>query len=183
MNCTPVTPTLSDAVPETTTALPETVAPDAGAVSETVGCVVSTGCAATETVADCDALPPLPVQVAVYVVFAVRDGVTKLPEVPEAPLVTVHEVLLVLDQAITEVPPYAIEDGVAVMVTLGDGSAETVTIVLCDALPPAPVHVSVYVVLLLGVTDCVPEVALVPVHPPLAVQLVLFVVLHERVDD
>lgn len=183
MNWTPATPTLSLAVPETTTALPETVAPLAGAVSETVGGVVSVGCGATETVADCDALPPLPVQVAVYVVFAVSEGVTKLPEVPEEPLVTVHEVLLVLDQAITDVPPYAIEDGDAVMVTLGDGSAETVTVVLCSALPPAPVHVSVYVVFAVGETDCVPEVALEPVHPPRAVQLVLFVVLHERVDD
>ena len=40
LNCTPTTPTLSDALAERVT-FPETVAPPAGAVSETVGLVVS----------------------------------------------------------------------------------------------------------------------------------------------
>src|SRR2546428_4266512 len=40
-NCTPATPTLSEAEAETVTAVPETVAPFAGAVSETVGGVTS----------------------------------------------------------------------------------------------------------------------------------------------
>ena len=35
----------------------------------------------------------------------------------------------------------------------------------------------------MGETDCVPETALVPVHPPLAVQDVAFVDDQERVDD
>ena len=50
VNWTPVTPTLSVAFAVTTTAEPRTVAPLAGAVRETVGDVVSCGCAATETV-------------------------------------------------------------------------------------------------------------------------------------
>src|SRR2546422_9537944 len=41
LNCTPTTPTLSEAVADTVTALPETVAPLTGAVIETVGGVVS----------------------------------------------------------------------------------------------------------------------------------------------
>ena len=40
-NCTPATPTLSDAVAETVTALPETVVPLDGAVMLTDGCAVS----------------------------------------------------------------------------------------------------------------------------------------------
>src|SRR5436309_14563698 len=41
LNCTPTTPTLSEAEAETVTVAPETVAPAAGAVIETVGGVVS----------------------------------------------------------------------------------------------------------------------------------------------
>ena len=40
LNCTPTTPTLSDAVAETVT-VPETVLPSAGAVRETVGSSLS----------------------------------------------------------------------------------------------------------------------------------------------
>src|SRR5439155_10339763 len=43
LNCTPTTPTLSLAVAETVTAVPDTVAPVAGAVIETVGGVGSGG--------------------------------------------------------------------------------------------------------------------------------------------
>src|SRR5439155_11845043 len=43
LNCTPTTPTSSLAVAETVTAVPDTVAPAAGAVTETVGAVVSGG--------------------------------------------------------------------------------------------------------------------------------------------
>src|SRR5882724_5263565 len=41
LNCTPETPTLSDALADTVTEEPETVAPFAGAVMETVGAWVS----------------------------------------------------------------------------------------------------------------------------------------------
>ena len=41
LNCTPTTPTLSDAVAETITLVSETVAPLAGAVRETMGAIVS----------------------------------------------------------------------------------------------------------------------------------------------
>ena len=50
LNRTPATPTLSEAVAETVTAAPETVAPLAGAVMETVGGVVSEAALLTVTV-------------------------------------------------------------------------------------------------------------------------------------
>jgi hypothetical protein len=68
-------------------------------------------------------------------------------------LETVHEVLFEDDQVMTEVPPYAMDEGAAERVTTGDGSAETVTVVLCAAVPPLPVQVRVYVVFEVGETD------------------------------
>ena len=51
----------------------------------------------------------------------------------------------------------------------------TVTVVDCVAVPPVPVQTRVYVVVTVGETDCVPDIALVPVHPPLAMQEVALV--------
>ena len=51
-----------------------------------------------------------------------------------------------------------------------------------DALPPEPVHVTVYVVELEGVTLTLPEVWL-PVEKLVPVQLVAFVEFHVSVDD
>ena len=59
-NCTPATPTLSLAVAETVTAEPETVAPLAGAVIETVGGVVS------------DGAPPMGVTMSVWISAALK---------------------------------------------------------------------------------------------------------------
>src|SRR5206468_2963037 len=42
LNCTPTTPTLSDAVADTVTLFPDTVVPPAGDVTETVGALLST---------------------------------------------------------------------------------------------------------------------------------------------
>ncbi len=50
-------------------------------------------------------------------------------------------------------------------------------------VPPEPVHDMEYVVLVVGLTVCVPEVALVPVQPPDAVHDVALVEDHERVAD
>jgi hypothetical protein len=83
----------------------------------------------------------------------VSAGVTKLPLVPLLPFERVQLVLFVDDQLTTDVPPYAIDEGFAVSETWGTGTAETVTTVLCAVLPPLPVHVSVYVVFVVGETD------------------------------
>ena len=62
--------------------------------------------------------------------------------------------------------------------------ATIVTVALCVAVPPAPVHASVNVVLaVMLVIACEPDVAFVPVHPPLAVQEVALVELHDNVAE
>ncbi len=66
---------------------------------------------------------------------------------------------------------------------LVEAGAETVTKTLWVAVPPLPVQARVYVVGAVGETDWVPLVLLVPVQPPLAVQLVAFVLLQVRVVD
>jgi hypothetical protein len=74
--------------------------------------------------------------------LVVKAGVVNEPEVPVPPPPDdMHEVLLVDDQATTVVAPYAIEEGVAVRLTIG-AAAATVTVVLWLAVPPAPVQVT-----------------------------------------
>jgi hypothetical protein len=51
----------------------------------------------------------------------------------------------------------------------------TVTVAEASAEPPLPVHVSVYVVVAVGDTDCVPLVVCDPLQPPLAVHPLAFV--------
>ena len=58
----------------------------------------------------------------------------------------------------------------------------TVTVALCVAVPPVPVQTRVYVMVTVGETDCVPDIAFVPVHPADAVQEVAFVELHVKVE-
>ena len=62
LNCTPATPTLSEAVAETVTAVPETVAPLAGVVRETVGGVVSGADVPPSRMNLCDGRDAAPVQ-------------------------------------------------------------------------------------------------------------------------
>ena len=67
---------------------------------------------------------------------------------------------------------------------LGGVVMPTETVALCVAVPPAPIHVSVYVPIVVRfVSVCVPEVALVPDHAPDAVQEVALVPLHVSVDE
>ncbi len=98
----------------------------------------------TETVADCEALPPLPVQESPYVTLAVSvpvvcDPLTALlpDQAPEA----VQEIALVDDQLNTDALPRATVLGLAVKVTVGAG-AVTETDADCVALPTVPVQVS-----------------------------------------
>jgi hypothetical protein len=57
----------------------------------------------------------------------------------------------------------------------------TVTVTLLTTLPTGPVHVSVYPVVALGVTGSLPLRGLLPLQPPLAVQLVRFALLQVKV--
>jgi hypothetical protein len=103
------------------------------------------GLAETVTVADCAAVPPVPVQVSVNFVVAVRAGVVCVPaaaSVPLHPPEAVHEVALVVDQVNAEVAPLCTVVGLAAKVTAGAGVV-TDTVADCAAVPPVPVQVRV----------------------------------------
>ena len=81
----------------------------------------------TVTVADCAELPPAPVQVSVYVAFAVRAPVDWEPLVawlPDQPPEAVHEVAFVVDQLRVELLPLAMELGLTARLTVGAGVGE-----------------------------------------------------------
>jgi hypothetical protein len=67
--------------------------------------------------------------------------------------------LLAVTESVDELPD-PIEEGLAVMLTVGGGLAATVTVAVADTFPETPVAVAVYVVVLAGVTGCVPPVEL-----------------------
>ena len=78
----------------------------------------------TVTVADWFAEPPVPEQVSIKVVFAVRFPVLCEPEtgsVPDHPPDAVHEVTFVEDQVSVEELPEVTETGLAVRLTVGAG--------------------------------------------------------------
>jgi hypothetical protein len=78
----------------------------------------------TETVVDCVALPPVPVQTNTYVAFAVSAPVDAEPLVAFAPdqaPEAVQEVALVDDHVRLDVPPWATVLGLADSATVGAG--------------------------------------------------------------
>jgi hypothetical protein len=88
-------------------------------------------------------------------------------------------------QVRVEEAPLATLVGLAVSVTVGEGGggAVTVTVAVLLSLPPAPLQVSVKSVVATNVpVDALPLVAIVPDHPPEAVQPVAFVELHVKVE-
>lgn len=74
---------------------------------------------------------------------------------------TVTPVAFVAATVNVDVPPGLIDVGLAAMEMVGDGVVEdpTVTVVVAEVFPPAPVAVAVYVVVVVGLTDWVPPVA------------------------
>lgn len=106
---------------------------------------VGAGFALTVTVADWAAVPPVPVQVSVYVALALSAPVDWEPLtalVPDHAPEAVQAVALVADQVSVEALPLTSELGLAVRVTVGAG-VDTATLADCVALPPGPVHVKV----------------------------------------
>ena len=100
--------------------------------------------AETVTVADCEAEPPAPVQVSVYLVVAVSAAVANEPLTGSDPLHppdAVQVVALVEDQLRVEVAPLLMVLGFAVSVTAG-GVLVTETVADCVAVPPLPVQVN-----------------------------------------
>jgi len=110
------------------------------ALRETLGAA-----AATVTVADCAAVPPLPVQVRTNWVVALKGTVVCEPEIASVPVQPPDAEQLEASLAFhvrTVATPLFTVDGLAVKVTVGAEEA-TETVTDCDALPPALVQVIV----------------------------------------
>lgn len=109
------------------------------ALRDTVGAAAD-----TVTVADCEAVPPVPVQATMNWVVALSAGVLVEPLTGSEPLQppeAVHEVALVAVQVNIEVAPLFTVLGLAERVTAG-AAVFTDTVADWDALPPLPVQVS-----------------------------------------
>lgn len=112
-------------------------------LGEAVNTIVGSG-GLTETVVDCDALPPAPLQVRVNVEFEVRAPVDCDPlvgRVPDQAPEAVHEVALVEVQVSVVLLPLVTLACLAFKLTVGE-DALTDTVVDCETLPPGPLHVS-----------------------------------------
>lgn len=152
----------------------------------TLNVTVGNGGGITLTVTVCDALPPVPEQVSVKLLVAVRAVRTSLlavglfpAQLPDAiqPVALVDDQLSVLDS------PLATELGVALNVTVGVTTGTTATVTDWTVLPPVPVQVSVKVPLaVIELRVSLPEVALLPLHAPLAVHAVALVVDQVNVE-
>jgi hypothetical protein len=111
------------------------------ALKATVG-----GASVTETVADCEALPPAPLQVSAYVSLALSSPVDCEPLlglVPDQAPEAVHSVAFADDQVSMELAPLLSVLGSALNFTLAPKGEPTVTVAVCTAGPPMPLQVSV----------------------------------------
>jgi hypothetical protein len=94
----------------------------------------------------------------------------------------VQEVALLEVQDRFEALPLLTLAGLTFSDTVGAGGAETVTVTDCEAVPPAPVQVSVnFVVAVRAGVACVPVVGMAPPQPPEAVHEEVF--LEDHVSD
>ncbi len=110
------------------------------------------------------------------------DSEPLVARLPDHPPEAVQAVALVEVQVNVELPPLEMLVGLALKDTLG-GVAETVTVADWDAEPPAPVQLSVNVVVVVRAEVVwVPLVGSLPVQPPEALQEVAFVEDQVRVD-
>jgi hypothetical protein len=154
-----------------------------------------TGCDPTVTVTVSESVPPAPVQNKLKDVVLVRFETVCCPLVEFfvpfqfAPvlLFAVHEVAFVTDHVSVVEPFHDTEVGFAFNVITGGftGCDPTLTVTVSEALPPFPVQVIVYVVLLVKLLkDSEPLVDLFPLHPlPVATQEVAFVEFQEIVVE
>lgn len=106
---------------------------------------------------------------------------------PDHPPEAVQDVALLEVHVNVELPPSGTRVGLAVSDTEGaEGAAgaDIVTVAVCDADPPAPVQVSVkLIVVVRGDVVLDPLMGCVPLQPPEAVQDCAFVALHVKVTD
>jgi hypothetical protein len=162
--------------------------PEGTLVGAAVNVSVGAPGAAIATLAVRVTVPPAPEHASVYALADVNGPTAEEPETARAPVqspLATQLVALVLLQAKVELPPLATLSGDAENVSVGAAAgACTITVTLADPLPPVPVHESEKVEFAdSGPTLCVPLTALVPDHPPDAVQLVAFVADHVSVEE
>jgi hypothetical protein len=151
--------------------------------------------AVTVTCISAEAVPPEPVHDRPNVVAAVSVELEAVPLVPFdqlQPPDAAHDVAFVEDQVIVVAVPVGTVAGFAPMVTVGAAGGGggggfdpvvTMTVAEAVALPPVPVHCRLKVALLVSTLLCwLPDVALLPVQAPEAVQEVAFVEDHVIVD-
>lgn len=96
-----------------------------------------------------------------------------------------HDVVLVLSQLSVVEPLFATVNGVALNINVGIVDCGcTVTVTDRTTLPPAPLHVSVYIPVLVNASSvCMPLVVFVPLHALLAAQVVASVLDQVNVVD
>jgi hypothetical protein len=115
------------------------------AITEGAAANVAAGMMLTRTV-DTLLVPPVPVHVKEYELAIVTAPVLCVPLVALAPLqppVAVQEVALVELHVNVELPPLAMEVGLAVNVTVGAGTTVTVAVAI-ELVPPVPLQVKEY---------------------------------------
>lgn len=158
------------------------VSPDAMLPGDAVS--VTVGAGATVTVALCDVEPPAPVQFNVNVEVAVNGPVLWFPVVdllPDQPPDATQLVALAAFHVNVDAVPDATVVGAAVNVSVGAGAI--VTVAVCAAEPPTPVHVNVKLDGAVKIPVlCVPDVPLLPDQLPDATQLVALAEFHVNVD-
>lgn len=152
----------------------------------------------TVTKADAGVVPPLPLQFSKYVVVTV--GVTLcVPAVALAPFQPVASppeatdavqlsALLVLQLSVVDCPTSMVV-GLALKFTTGAGTVTVTLIGVAEPVPPSPLQLNLYVVVVLGDNICEPLVVLVPTHPEPspptsteAVQVLALVLLQVKVE-
>jgi hypothetical protein len=154
-----------------------------GGVTERVA--VGGGGGGSTTVSTTDALtvPALLLAVTTYVVVVVGlTGIDPLAVTTPMPGPMVTVVASVDDHVSKADWPRLMEDGEMFADTVGTGGTNTVTVVVDVADPALFVAVSVYVVVLVGLTDRVPDGVTAPI-PGVMVTADALVVLQVRVDE
>jgi hypothetical protein len=142
---------------------------------------VTVGAGTTVAVFVSLAVPPVPVQLKVNVVFAESAPLIMLPFMdcpPDQPPDALHELAFVLVHDNCVLAPFATVVGFSARLTVGGGT--TVTVFESLPVPPTPVQVSVNVVFAASaLLVSVPLVALEPDQPPDALHELAFVLVQE----
>jgi hypothetical protein len=129
------------------------------------------------------------VQARLYDVVVVSPERTSVPDtalVPDQPPAAVQLVVPVDDQVNVDDPPANTLSGLAENVTVGAGGGGALTVIVTEvsAEPPGPVQARLYdAVVVSSERTSVPDRALVPDQPPVAVQVVVFMDDQVNVDD